>query len=58
MYAESNIKTKLELEAWAKLENPNVTIEEAVKKLKSIAGNRIIEIDEKNRMIKIAHWGI
>lgn len=41
-------------EAWMTLENPDMSMEDAVKKLKSL-GNKIIEVDKENRRIKVMH---
>lgn len=39
--------------AWMNIEKPGMTMEEAVAELTSL-GNEILEIDEKNRRIKVA----
>lgn len=38
--------------AWMNIENPTITVAEAVQKLKDL-GNEILEVDEVNRRIKV-----
>lgn len=40
--------------AWMNVENPDMTMEEAVKKLKKL-GNKVLEVDEENRRVKVMH---
>lgn len=40
--------------AWMNIENPDLSVEDAVKKLKAL-GNDILEVDEANRRIKVMH---
>lgn len=52
---QSFLSAKLEIkEVWANLENPDLTMEQAVAKLEAL-GNEVVEVDEKNRRIKLRH---
>lgn len=52
---EVGVPTEIRMYAWMQLEKPEMTIEEAVAELKEL-GNEILEIDEKNRRIKVADY--
>lgn len=45
---------RVELEAWMTLEDPAMTIDQAVAEL-TAAGNRILEIDPAGRRFLVAH---
>lgn len=50
---DSSLIVKLEVqEAWMGIANPDMSIEDAVTKLKEL-GNQIIEIDKVGRRIKV-----
>lgn len=40
--------------AWMEIANPDLSVDDAVKKLKDL-GNNILEVDKKNRRIKVLH---
>lgn len=54
MKAKAGILIKQEWEAWMNIENPDLSVDEAVKKLKDL-GNNILEIDRKNRRVKVMY---
>lgn len=45
---------KQEWTAWMNVENPDLSMDDAVQKLEDL-GNEILEIDEENRRIKVMH---
>jgi len=54
---ESTLKLKVEIEeAWMNIANPELSVDDAVTKLKSL-GNDILEIDYEGRRIKVAQNG-
>lgn len=54
MKAKAGILIKQEWEAWMNIDNPDLSVDEAVKKLKDL-GNNILEIDRKNRRVKVMY---
>lgn len=57
MNPEAQIFSQVDLVAWMNIDNPDMSIEDAVKELESI-GNKILEIDKKNRRIKVAQMKV
>lgn len=49
---KTQVKARLEAEAWMNVANPNLTMEQAVEKLEAL-GNEILEIDYGNRRVKV-----
>lgn len=49
---KAGVRIKTHWEAWMNIENPDLSVEDAVKKLKDL-GNEIIEVDHENRRIKV-----
>lgn len=54
MKAKAGILIRQEWEAWMNIDNPDLSVDEAVKKLKDL-GNNILKIDRKNRRIKVMY---
>lgn len=50
--AEGEIATALRAEGWLSLEDPEMTMEQAIAELTAL-GNTIIEIDEAGRRVKV-----
>lgn len=54
MKYKGKVLVRQEWEAWMNVENPDMTVDEAVAKLKGL-GNDILEIDYDNRRVKVMH---
>lgn len=50
----AGLGVRQEWEAWMNIENPDLSVDDAVIKLKDL-GNEIIEVDHENRRIKVLH---
>jgi hypothetical protein len=47
----NNVDTQLKLEAWLHINDPSMSIEEAVRRAEA-AGNTVLEVDRENRKLK------
>lgn len=54
MILKGQLGVKQEWTAWMNVANPDLSIDDAVKRLKDL-GNNILEVDRKNRRIKVMH---
>lgn len=54
MILKGQLGVKQEWTAWMNIANPDLSVDEAVEKLKNL-GNNILEIDYDNRRVKVMH---